>query len=421
MLADTMKKPIALALALMLVAASLVPLLTARKAHAYALISARSIKLSSSKASDTDVTYSVSFNPGSNGSVGGMVVDVCSNSPIIGDSCTGPTGFKFHAKSGDNTLAVANQSGLSGNNFSVDVAGAADDDNTAVFSRTAGALSTGTQVTIDLGSSGGSDGVDNPTGGTPGVAPENNITFYARILTFDTAAHAEAYTSTAAGGGTGAVDAGGVALSTANQLTVTAKVQERLTFCVYTSGTACANGIGNSITLGDVNGVLDNNTEYTNNTAKFGVATNANGLGANSVSIRLKGGTLKNTPGCADGTAHNCSIDPVGNTETDTASGTEYFGLCVSPSASPLVAASPYSGNAAANCDVTGSGNNGTNKYGFDDNNTTGTQSTYGQSIATFNAATEKTGTLDFVGDIGATTEPGIYTTTLTFIATGTY
>lgn len=404
-LIDRIRKSSFLLMAVLLSLATLSPLFTNTKAHAYGLVTQRFIKLSSSKAADTDVTYSVGFTVATTAAVAGMVVNVCSNSPVLGDSCTAPTGFAFHAKTGDNTLVLANQTGLGGNNFSKDLTGATD--NLLVLSRTSASISSGQAITIDLGSSGGSDGVTNPNGGTIGVAPENNITFYARIMTFDTAAHAEAYTAT--GANTGNIDAGGIALSTANQLTITAKVQERLTFCVYTSGTACANGIGSSIALGDANGVLDNNVEYTNNSAKFGVSTNANGLSpSNSVSIRLRGGTLKTSPACADGSGQSCSINPVGNTATTTAAGTEYFGLRITVSGAPLTATAPYAG---------GSGT----QFAFDDNNTTGTQSTYGQEVASTNASTEQTGTLIFVGDIAAATEPGIYTTTLTFVATGTY
>jgi hypothetical protein len=405
---DKLRRPSALAAAALLVVASLVPLLSAKKANAYGLVTERNIKISSSNAAATDVTYLAAWKAATTTTVGGVVIDFCSTSPIIGDTCTAPAGFDVNEAG----LAFT-QSGLAGFTLHANT-----DTNTLIFTNgTPQALTSGTAYSLTLGGAGASDGITNPTGGTPGVAPENNITFYARILTYDTQANAAAYSSVAAGGGTGVVDAGGIALSTANQLTITAKVQERLTFCVYTSGVSCATGVGNSITLGDGNGVLDSNVEYTNNTAKFGVSTNANGNVAAcedvdatvcSVIIRIKGGTLKSTPGCADGSGQTCSINPVGVAAATTAAGTEYFGLRVSSSGAPLVGTAPYDGGTGT-------------QYAFDDNNTTGTQSIYGDSISTFNAGTEQTGTLTFVGDIGATTEPGIYTTTLTFIATGTY
>lgn len=398
-LTDKLKRPSALAAAALLILASLVPLLSNTKAHAYGLVTERNIKMSSSKAAQTDVNYLASWKAATSASVGGVVIDFCSSSPIIGDTCTAPAGFDVNEAG----LALS-QSGLSG--FTIN---AATDTNTLIVTNgTPQALTAGSTYTLTLGGGGASDGVTNPTGGTPGVAPEDNITFYARILTYDTAANAAAYSSTAAGGGTGVIDAGGVAMSTANQLTITSKVQERLTFCVYTAGGSCAAGTGNSITLGDANGVLDNNTQYTNSTAQFGVATNANGLSpSNSVSIRMKGGTLKSNPACADGSGQNCSINPSGASATAGTAGTEQFGLRVTSTGAPLTATAPYNG--------------GVNNYAFDDNNTTGTQSVYGQEIASTNASTEKTGTLEFVGNISATTEPGIYTTTLTFVATGTY
>lgn len=374
--------------------ASLVPALMPGTVSAYGSITSRYIRLSSSQLGGTDVTYFASFNIATTGNVGGVVIDFCQTSPIIGDTCTAPTGFDVN----ESTVAVA-QTTISG--FTVN---AATDTNTLILTNgTPQSLTSGNTVTITLGTSAANDGVSNPTDNDTGTAGNQPGTFYARILTFDTAANAAAYSSTASGGGTGAVDAGGVALSTANQLTITSKVQERLTFCVYVTGTSCATaGATTSINLGDSNGVLDPGVQYTNNSAKFGLSSNA----ANGVVVNMKGGTLKRTPGCADGTGQNCSIDPLGNSATAGSAGTEQFGVRVASSGGSLAATAPY--------------NSGTD-YAFDDNNTTGTQSTYGKQIASMSAGTEQTGTLTFVGNIAYTTESGIYTTSLTFIATGTY
>lgn len=429
---DKLKRPSLLAVAALLVVASLVPVLRSReKVFAYGLVPQRSIKISSSKAfvsGDPDVTYTVTFTAATTGTVKGVVIDFCAgtSSPIIGDVCTAPSSFTV------GTPTVANQAGISG--FT---AASANTGRTLVLTKVAGSAVTGgtTVISFDI---------------TTVKNPDTTGTFYARILTYANSSGASSpatYTATANGTDTtGVVDAGGIALSTANQLTITAKVQERLTFCIYTTGADCASGTGNSIILGDANGVLDNNVEYTNNVARFGVSTNANGYTGNcatdfdpdanptlcSVVVRMKGGTLKSNPACPDGVTQTCSINPIGGTPTDTAAGTEQFGLCVgfASSQTPLLATQPYDGgNTTPLCDVTNSNSPGgnstpgvtTNLYAFDDNNTTGTKSPYGQVISTFNAATEKTGILEFVGNIAATTEPGVYTTTLTFIATGTY
>src|SRR5262249_50033565 len=147
--------------------------------------------------------------------------------------------------------------------------------------------------------------------------------------------------------GTGNVDAGGIALSTAEQITVTAKVQERLTFCVYTFPTvesapgagdwaatppntttdnSCASKTGSDVILGDVNGVLDPSQSYVDKTAYFSITTNASGNAA----VRLKGDTLQlnpSNPTCA--TTPSCRIDAVGATPALSSAGSEQFGLCV--------------------------------------------------------------------------------------------
>jgi hypothetical protein len=65
-------------------------------------------------------------------------------------------------------------------------------------------------------------------------------TYYARILTYNSVAGAQAYTSATPGTH---LDDGGVALSTARQLTINARVQEQLEFCVAAiDGTIDTNG-----------------------------------------------------------------------------------------------------------------------------------------------------------------------------------
>src|SRR5262249_37516234 len=154
-------------------------------------------------------------------------IEFCDNSPIIGDSCNAPTGLDLHAAGGSPTLVLANQSGIT--DFQIDATGTTT--NLLVLKRAGGGQSVNQNgaITVDLGTTSGCTlpaltcfGVTNPA--------TTNTTFYARILTYATQAAAEGYTSTSVGS---PVDAGGIALSTAEQITITAKVQERLTFCVF--------------------------------------------------------------------------------------------------------------------------------------------------------------------------------------------
>jgi len=398
--------------ALLLFFATVIPLFRFEKAAAYGLITSRKVTMSSSANGSTvagqDVTYEVSFNVATDTSdIRGVVVDFCGNTPIIGDSCTAPTGFDLNITN----LAITINAGLTGFTKST----SESDANTLVFTN-ATAYNPGVAETqrFTLGTAAVSDGVDNP---------ENaNTTFYARIITFTTTTGANDYASATTGANNpGAeppvIDAGGIALSTAAQIIVTAKVQERLLFCVYTTGTGnnCTSKSGTAVTLGDTNGVLDPTGPYVDKNAKFSITTNASG---NAV-VRMKGVTL---------TSGANNISPNLTPATSTA-GSEQFGLCTYESAGTgLVEHVDYDGGTGTECSSTtqtagtgATGGAGTADYTFDTNGTDGTTSTYGETIATKPAGDYSTGTLVFLGNISNTTEAGIYTTTLTFIATGTY
>lgn len=403
-LIEKLSRPASLAVAALLFSASLVPLLSRQSTSAYGLVTSREIKMSSSAAGATDVTYDVSFVTATAASLGGMVIEFCANSPIIGDTCTAPTGFNTNRT----TLALANQTGVT--DWVIDTV-----DSTATqltFTRTAAAVAAGVTISLDLGGAGASDGITNPT--------TANQTFYARILTFTTAAGAQAYTATAPGAQPPLVNAGGIAMSTASQITVTAKVQERLTFCVYTSAANyadCSAVSGSAVTLGDTNGVLSDAGPFVDKNAKYNVSTNA----SNNVTIRAKGATL---------TSGSFTINQIGATAAASAAGTEQFGICTYRDAgggtTGLTPAIPYdNGSCSATTQTAGTatpGGAGTAQFAFDtstagDNLTT----TFGDTIATKTPGAQSTGVLVFIGNISTTTEPGIYTATLTFIATGNY
>jgi len=390
----------------------LVPLLSNNIASAYGQITTRSIKMSSSANGATDVTYQASFITATTSNIGGLVIDFCANSPIIEASCTAPTGFDANTAG----LALANQVGIT--DFAVNNIGTADDANTIVLTRTAASVSSATTVTFDLGSTGGSDGITNPT--------TTNTTFYARIITFNSNAGAQGYTSgdMDAGDPNSDVDAGGVALSTAEQLIVTAKVPERLVFCIYVdTGQApandCTGKTGSAVNLGDDNGALHVEGEFVNKDAFYGVSTNAGG----GTVIRVKGDTL---------TSGSDTIDAI-TTEAGSTIGTEQFGLCnYEDQGSGLTLDTKYDGTdgITGNCSTVAD-NSGTATTGnatpdgtwftFDTNTTDGTASTYGDELASKAAGDFSTGNIAFVGNIAPATEAGIYLSTLTFIATGTY
>jgi hypothetical protein len=224
----------------------------------------------SGRASGTDVTYTVGFDIGTSGNIAGLVIDFCSNSPITGLTCTAPTGFNVN----EGTLALANQrlnGGALGNTYTID---AATTNNRLVLTSTANSFTAGDSVLFDLGTTSAGDGITNPS--TVG-------SFYARIITYTSAATAQAYTSTSPGT---FVDDGGIALSIARELTITARVQEVLEFCIGTdadstlanAGTdSCTLVAGTDLDLGvvDSNSIAKTSTIDTPNDGIAMIRTNA--------------------------------------------------------------------------------------------------------------------------------------------------
>ncbi len=110
-----------------------------------------------------------------------------------------------------------------------------------------------------------------------------NHSFYARVYTFDTTAHASSYSP---GVLTNVIDDGGFAMSTASQITITATVQETLTFCVSGAlpGAGCSGLSAPALVIGHGSpsvitaSAVDQTPAYTQTT------TNANG----GVVVRMK-------------------------------------------------------------------------------------------------------------------------------------
>jgi hypothetical protein len=369
--------------AVVLSAAATLPVLVPQSAGA-AQLSARFIKLSSSANGATDTVYSVGFTPTVTTAIKGIVVEFCSNSPIIGDACTALSGAGFNTNFA--SLVLANQTNISG--FTVDTTNSTSS-RVILLNGAGGAVAT-TPATVDLGTgTASSDGLTNPT--------TTNTTFYARIFTYNSTAGAQAYASATPGAH---IDDGGIALSTAAQLTVTAKVQETLVFCVYTNAN-CAGG-GTAVTLGDANGVLSNTATSYQSTAKFQLASNAQ----TGVNVRMKGDVLCRVAGSCVSSANTITSQGTTCTADSTTTTVEQFGFRIATAGTSVTAAVPY------NCSA---GN-----HTFD---TANVNTTFGQSIATTAAPNDPTvdTTMEFSAKSATTTEAGIYTSTLTFIATGTY
>jgi hypothetical protein len=384
-----LKRSTYLAIAVALALVGLVPALKG-KALAYTQLTTRSIQLSSSAASATGTSELVSFTAGT--AAKNVRVEFCSNSPLYTDTCTAPGGFSAASA----TLTVGT--------------------NTTGWTIASQAAN---QVTISSGtlySTGATTftlvGVTNPTA----VG-----TFYARIYTY--VAQTNDYTSAAAPGTV--ADFGGIALSTANLISITAKVQETLTFCVSgtpqtaSNTTACLVGdiSAPTLTIGHGTPATIDSTAVDVASAYTQVSTNASG----GISMRMKsantcsngglssnGGTTCNIPGTPGGSAAAVAMP----------AGTAGFGLFVAASSNnttgtgTIAPVAPYNGNGhtTISSDLF---------YGMNGTNVT---STYGDIIASSSAPLSLTNNqLVFAATAALTTQAGIYTVNESLIVTGTF
>jgi hypothetical protein len=345
-----------------------------------AQVQTRSITMSDSNQGTTGVSYNVKFNWATTGNVGGIVIDFCDNTPIIGDTtCSVPTGFTV---SGSPTFTINSTSLGAGGTWT-----AASLNSGQVFelsNSTAQSMTAGNTADFVITS------VTNPT--------TDNHSFYARIVTYATAAGmTSGYTvsGTTRAANPGGVDNGGIALSTGKVINVTARVMETLSFCVYK--TAC--GDDPSLTLGHgTNNILDASVVDTGD-ANWSLSTNAQ----NGAIVRVKGDTLK--AGAND-------INAAGASSVAFAAGTEMFGLRVSTSGTNITAAAPYNGAA--------------NNYGLDVTTALGSggnvTTTYGDVLANLSGPVNGSiSTITFGATAANTTAAGIYTAAEQLIVSGTF
>lgn len=352
-------------------------------------VTSRSIELSDSTPSATNVSYNVTFTPQTSITHPDVLVDFCSNSPLIGDSCTATAGTN-----------VPNFTGTSaGANWTLTTIGT----NRGVKLTTATqSFTSGTPVTITI------TGVANPSA---------TGTFYGRILTYLTSA---AGTNTSDSPGT-YQDYGGIALSTATAVSITAKVMESLTFCASAADISgdpdCTNATTPALNLGQTIGsnvILDGANVYPAS-AYTKLATNAQ----HGAVVRMKDTNAAATCGglSSDG-GTTCGVPAVGTsaaiiTKGDT-TGNAAFGMCIAKGANTTLVAT-YD-DTANNCPTT---YNASSLYGFDDTNV---RSTYGaQLYSTAGAVLNENNRCTFVATAALTTPAGIYTGTYALIATGTF
>jgi hypothetical protein len=420
------------AAAVMVVAGLATTVLTTSKVFAAGQLAQRSIRLSSAVAGATSTTYQIAFQPSATGLVKGVVVDFCDafTTPIIGLSCTSPTGFDITAVVATTNVtvmldatAVPAAGGPTG--------GTNDTANWTYTRANAGRTitltnATGSTMTVSKWFVITINSITNPTDTDTNTAGTQTGTFYGRILTYANNSGANSPATYSAGSEGTYIDGGGIAMSLTSLLTITAKVQEQLTFCIYTSSPGsnfCGTGTGSSINVPTTATTpLSSSTVQTDSSAKFAISTNA----LNGAVVRMKGYDPSNTSSLRYTlTSGSNVIAPFGASpgngtcQADSAStSVEQFGMRFSSVGSGLTANATF-GCSAGNHGWDGNTNTGTGGNGTANDNIT---ATYGKQVATLAAPTaEVQSTMEFAAKSALTTPAGIYTIGLSFIATGTY
>jgi len=370
-------------------------------------------------------TFTLPTHTPANTTVGSILIEFCDDPIPVDNSCsmTGIAGFNAA-----NVASIVTQTGFSASNsadpFTLDAStvltgapwacsgSSPGRTNCIAMKRTTGdAESDGETITLAFGGATG-DYITNPTA--------DNTPFYARIQLYSDTAY------------TTKQDYGTVVGSTAQQIDITAKVKEVLNFSVGNATSLVAptglctplttNSTTGAIALGDSNGVLSFQQAYDSH-SYFRLSTNTNG----GVNVFYSGDTLKNGSN---------QINPAGSGSPPTlasvssTTNSSQFGLAID--SSDTQAGNGYSFTSLHAID------NATyaSPSGTDYSNGAGTITTAGTAKFAFNTASKTvpeviatatgavacdTGSVRYLGNISTATPAGIYTTTITYIATGTY
>lgn len=273
-------------------------------------------------------------------------------------ACTTPTGF-------DNSSATITQPTNLG-----------DASGWTVSTATSGALrlsKTGNTANPSGSQTVVFNNVQNPT--------TANTTFFARLTTFSD----DAWSTS--------IDEGTVAASTTELIELTGTVDETLVFCTGTSGTDCGDISGTTVDFGTFS-----STATSSGTSLFGASTNS----AGGYTVTINGSTL---------TCTTCAGSPTIAalaSQTASSTGTAQFGANLRNNTTPNVGADPSGA---------GSGTY-TSNYGTADQYRFVT----GDDIASAASATDANlFTVSYIVNIPGSQPAGVYTSTMTFIATATF
>jgi hypothetical protein len=303
---------------------------------------------------NTSTTWTIQFDPGATTALNGITFQVC-------DSASGTCNIPGSWTNTGSAFSSLTYNGSAQTGWTLD--------NAAGFLRiknNASVVTTAAPIVATFNT------VTNPN--------TTNATFFVRILTYT----GDDYT--------GQLDSGVVAASTAQQFTVSASIDESLTFCVGASGittSSCAGATGSTASLGTLSASATGSTF-----SQLGVGTNA----VSGYSITVTGTTL---------TSGGNTITALAS-QTASAVGGEQFGINLRDNATPNVGLDPDgSGTAAPTTNY-----NTVDQYRF----------VSGDSIASKNTSDSfRRFHVSYIANIGTASEPGSYSTALTYICTAAY
>ena len=350
----------------------------------------RSVELSSSSAKATGVTYKVNFTAGTKDAAGAFVVQFCSDTPLIGQSCAAPDGMNASG-------ATTSTSGASISTTTAATANKVVVDDTIAKSAT---------VSVELGN------ITNPT---------DAGTIYARIVTYEADGDASGYNSDGTSLGSNTVDQGSVAVSITDSMGVTGDVLETMQFCIAGGDTAIAANCNDggaltspALTLGEKSGEVTALTSTALSTANIQTQMSTNASGGAVVYLK------SSTAGCGglamSGTG-DCNIKPWTTTGSSFDAGQAFFGV--------KTGTDVVDGGTGNNETYEHAGSYGSTNYfmNYVTGDATGVTSTYGDPILTTNG-TQINGQnmqLTFGASIAPNTPAGRYSADLSLIATGTF
>lgn len=400
-------------------------------------VTSRSIDMVSSQ-ENAQTNYVIQFTIPAGSTVGAVRVEFCDNDPLPHQTCTFTAVGDDIPQVDGNAGAAATEgtpaasfTGASGNCATANVALTAptNGDRYLEFTCSGGTEVFGAATTFNATV----NNVDNPDNSTDSPTNPNN-TFYARIYIYNTNAPAAIANPVST---TNVIHYGGIAMSTAEQLTITARVQEILEFCVGDAETVaagtddCSDISGNDIDMGvlsfaaiNLAGGASCNTVTGEDSCGYAMVRTNAAYGA-VVDYFANNGNANDSEvdGFNDGhlavAGQNCAfpatsvdqcINSGGTTASTLTAGVEEFGMAVR-SVDTTGSSTPTANLIRdAQYDFTGS-----NEYAFD-----GSGATDRIASAT-TVVDDEMLVLDWAGTSAITTPTGLYSTVLTFIATSTF